>query len=304
MDNLSHTLLGIALSKAGLEQRYGRGTTLALVVASNLPDLDAALMFLGGDAWLYRRTLTHSVFGLPVLAAAAGAVFHRFYPQISWKSFFGLILLGLGCHVFLDLLNSYGVVLLYPLSRQRFELSWVFIIDLVFWALLALPIVVSLLSAKPAPRVWRGALLGLGLYIGFCATGRAVAGHVFHKSIVNEGMKPDFTYIFPEALGPHRFRGVVKEKGEFRLGLIHWLGGRLEWAGRFQSEDDDLLVRSARDSDFGRKLDWFFKAPVWRRAPDAPDQAEVFDLRFQSIVLRWRKSPFYFRVIPEIYEKG
>ena len=123
MDNLTHTCLGLVMAKSGLSEKFGRGTTLVLVVASNLPDIDVAASLWGGQGFLARRMITHSVFGVPILAAAAALLFRRIYPHFSWKALFGLCLLGLGVHVFFDLVNSYGVVLLYPLSRTRFEES-------------------------------------------------------------------------------------------------------------------------------------------------------------------------------------
>ena len=50
MDNLTHTLAGVAMARAGLADRWGRGTTLVMAIASNLPDVDIA-------AALVRRNL-------------------------------------------------------------------------------------------------------------------------------------------------------------------------------------------------------------------------------------------------------
>lgn len=47
MDNVTHTMLGVALARAELAQRLGKGTTLVMVVASNLPDVDALWVMLG-----------------------------------------------------------------------------------------------------------------------------------------------------------------------------------------------------------------------------------------------------------------
>jgi len=132
MDNLTHTLLGVGLANAGLKNRFGKGTLLFMAVASNLPDLDVFwAKFMGGPSFLHRRMLTHSVLGIPLLALAAAFLFHLKYKHISVRHFFGMGLLAIGVHVFYDLANSYGVVLLYPFSKMRFELAWVFIIDLV-----------------------------------------------------------------------------------------------------------------------------------------------------------------------------
>jgi len=126
MDNLTHTLLGVTMANAGLKQRFGRGTVVVMALASNLPDVDLLWSLLGGgDGMMGRRMFTHSIAGIPVLAVAAASIFRLRYKNISWRALFGLSLLAMAVHVFFDLVNSYGVVALYPFSLARFELAWV-----------------------------------------------------------------------------------------------------------------------------------------------------------------------------------
>jgi len=77
MDNITHTLTGLALSQAGLNRKT-RFATLALVVGANLPDLDLLWSNGGGANYLkYHRGITHSVLGVAVLGAAlAGLLYY------------------------------------------------------------------------------------------------------------------------------------------------------------------------------------------------------------------------------------
>ena len=294
MDNLAHSLFGAALANAGLARRCGRGTTLALLLASNVPDLDfpwALCQGGGAQILLSRRTLTHSVVGGPLLALALAACLKPFLREQPWKRLWGLCLLGIAGHVFLDLLNSFGVLVLYPLSRTRFALSWVFIVDPVVWALLAMPLL-GLLRPWGRARLEvlsRTMLAALGLYLGLCAAGRYRA-----EALVRAREPAAQVRAFPEPLGPARFRAVAREGSRYRLFLVHLLDGRVEAKGEETSEDGDPVVRSARSRGSGADLDRFFKAPVWRRIPGARE-AEVHDLQFRSLVLR-RSKPFTFRV--------
>ena len=65
MDNIAHSMLGVAMARAGLASRCGRGTTITLLVASNLPDVDALVnRALGVEmGFLVRRTWTPSPAG-------------------------------------------------------------------------------------------------------------------------------------------------------------------------------------------------------------------------------------------------
>src|SRR5439155_19492831 len=72
MDNITHTLVGLALADSGLKRRSRLGTA-ALVVGANLPDIDALVYFVGrggASALAFRRRCTHGVLARAVLPAA------------------------------------------------------------------------------------------------------------------------------------------------------------------------------------------------------------------------------------------
>src|SRR6266571_3884947 len=64
MENLAHTLLGLSLAKSGLERATPLATT-ALVISSNLPDLDVLSRVEGGTVGYleYHRGFTHGFVG-------------------------------------------------------------------------------------------------------------------------------------------------------------------------------------------------------------------------------------------------
>jgi hypothetical protein len=63
-DNITHGLAAALLAQAGLRQRYGALATAALLVGSELPDLDT-LFELGGPVYgfVHYRGTTHSLLG-------------------------------------------------------------------------------------------------------------------------------------------------------------------------------------------------------------------------------------------------
>ena len=298
MDNLTHTLIGVGTGNAGAARGWGRGAVWFMALASNLPDLDAVWSWwAGGDAFLARRMLTHSVVGVPVLAVLAAAGWRAFSRRVPFWALVRLAALAMTLHVFFDLVNSYGVAFLYPFSRTRFELAWIFIIDLVVAGLVASPL---LLYAIPAGRRWITrtsvvAMTGLALYVALCGAGRIRSG------VLLRGLDPraetSFSYVFPEALGCHRFRGVVRTENRYRVYVIHWLTGRIEERETVRTAEDHPAVRFVRQTEEAERLAWFFKAPVWRVEERGTGGAivEVSDLRFRSAVLGFRETPFRFR---------
>src|SRR2546428_12330790 len=129
-DNITHGLAAALLAQAGLRQRYGALATVALVVGSELPDLDW-LFELGGpvSGFVNHRGMTHSLFGgagLALLGAALLRSVWRSHPywRVTWLVYLGVLL-----HIGMDYLTSYGTQLFLPFDAGRYTADAVFIID-------------------------------------------------------------------------------------------------------------------------------------------------------------------------------
>lgn len=289
MDPVTHTLVGVGLANGFTRRRLGPGTVPILALASNLPDLDAVVHLTGDPAAvLLRRTFGHSLFLLPLWALALAVAVRRLDPRMGLPARFGLCLLGAAVHLFFDLVNSFGVVLLWPLSDARPEFSIIFIIDFVLTGLLALPLLLAL-ARRWRPRLrtmTRVSLAGVVLYVAFCAVNHRLAARDLARAAAASGHRDDFEYVFPEPLGPHRWRGVAREGTLYRIYLIHSLTGEVRQVREERTALDDPRVGHARALPFGRRLQRFFKAPVWSvEGPDDAPRVRVYDLRFRSIVL-------------------
>jgi inner membrane protein len=175
MENLAHTLLGLSFAKGGLERSTPLATT-ALVLSSNLPDIDVLMQLDGGSvAGLeYHRGFTHSFAGLVVVAAALTVVliftdkifrlrrdpFRR--PILPVRIFLLSYAGGLG-HLFMDFTNSYGVRPLEPFSNRWFYGDLVFVVDPWIWLILGSAVV--WLTARSGLKIF--AWLALGTLLSF-----------------------------------------------------------------------------------------------------------------------------------------
>ncbi len=147
MDNVTHTVFALTLARTPLA-RAGRGTTAALVLASNAPDIDAVSLAGGTASYLqWHRGPTHGIVGVPLLAVAVALVvwswrrFSRFSgdPRSGDASFamlFAVSLVGAVCHVLMDLPTSYGTRLLSPFAWTWFAADWLPIVDIYLLAIL------------------------------------------------------------------------------------------------------------------------------------------------------------------------
>lgn len=143
MENLTHSLVGLAAAKAGLE-RLSPAATTACVVAANAPDIDL-LTALGGR-WAYlhhHRGITHSIAGtlaLALLVASAFYISYRIIARVRQKpskaSFRGLLLASLivsATHPLMDWTNNYGLRPLLPWSAEWYYGDLVYITDPWLW---------------------------------------------------------------------------------------------------------------------------------------------------------------------------
>ncbi len=275
MDPVTHTLVGVGLANAFFRRRVGRESVPILAIASNLPDLDTIVhLTFSPAALMMRRTFGHSLFLVPFWSLLLALALRRFYPRVGLPRLYGLSILGAGVHLFFDLINSFGVVLLWPLSGWRPELALVFIIDLALTGLLALPLLVAIIPAARRHLVGmsRAALACAALYLALCGVGRHLAGRALALEAAALGGRPDFAYVFPEPLGPHRWRGVLREGDLYSIYLVHPLSGEAELKETVCTEIADPRVEEVRRSRFGRRLEAFFKAPVWRIEPPSGDR--------------------------------
>lgn len=141
MDNLTHTLAGAALARAGLGRVSPRATA-TLIIASNLPDADSISGFWGQLYYLeHHRGITHSLVGIVLQALFLGGVLSIARRDDGERPVRPLVLMGLSTaaltlHLFMDYTNSYGLRLFLPWDGTWIYGDWVFIIDPWIWLLL------------------------------------------------------------------------------------------------------------------------------------------------------------------------
>lgn len=160
MDNLAHTLVGLAAAKAGLE-RASPYATVVCVVAANAPDADIIATLKG--RWFYlqhHRGITHSIVGTLALALIIPLVFYAVEklimrmrgkpPRIRLRGLVLASVVASATHPLLDWTNNYGVRPFLPWSGKWYYGDLVFIIDPWMW--LALGGAVFLVTAYTRRR--------------------------------------------------------------------------------------------------------------------------------------------------------
>lgn len=187
MDNLTHSLVGAVLGQMGLKKKTGLAMP-TLILAANLPDIDAACAVYGIESLSMRRGVTHGPIALlllPILLWAAMIAFDRWQERrgkrpaarLPIHKGWLLVLAYIGClsHPALDWLNNYGVRLLEPFSHRWFYGDTLFIIDIWIWIALGMTLWVSLRRERRGNGDWQRPA-----WIGFFS----VSAYIFFNGMI------------------------------------------------------------------------------------------------------------------------
>jgi inner membrane protein len=237
----------------------------ALVIAANLPDLDA-LGLLFGENLAWRRGWTHgpiAMLVLPPLLVGLLVLFDRWEARrgsrpaarapihVGWL--FALVYIGWISHPLLDLMNTYGVRLLMPFSERWFYGDTLFIIDVWLWTALGLGVWLSgRRRRKGAAHAGRPALLSLGLtaaYTAAMATSSVAAERLTREAAEARGHDPVRTVVAsPVPVNPFRREVVYGTDRAYGFGVLRWTPSpelRLD-PGLVDKNMDDPAVAEAR----------------------------------------------------------
>ena len=297
MDNLTHSLIGVALSRTGLN-RVTPYATAMLLLAVNLPDLDIIGLVGGELSYLdLHRSLTHSFAMAPILALLPVLLFrYGLRKPVPWLGGWMISLAGILSHLGLDFVTAYGTRLAAPFSATWYQWPVLFIFDAVLFLILLLAVAGPALSklvageigAKPSSgQGWAIFALIFALsWIGGRGVLRTRAEQML-TSRVQQGAAPRRVLALPDGFSPFKWRGLVETEGYFAVHQMNVLFDFDPEQGLLLRKPQQLeVVQAAKRSPALQRFLRFSQWPVWRIVPmDEPPGAqrvEVFDLRFSD----------------------
>jgi inner membrane protein len=226
MDNLTHSLVGALIGQMGLKRKTGMAMP-TLIIAANIPDIDAVAVLLGGHQHLaIRRGITHgpiAMLVLPLLLWGIMLWFDRWQTRrekrpgkrLPIHKGWLLALAYIGClsHPLFDWFNSYGIRLLEPFSSQWFYGDALFIIDPWLLVIMAASIWISLKQQRKGSPRWeypaRVGFCGICTYIAFNLTISGLASARYDG--------PDVIVANPVSLAFWQRENLWRDKGLMRI---------------------------------------------------------------------------------------
>jgi inner membrane protein len=297
MDNLTHSLTGIALARAGLN-RFTPRATLLLLLSANIPDCDIAVLWRGPLAYLEaHRGYTHSFLLLPLLAFFCVLLTAAVYRQkLPWTKAWLVCCIGVLSHLLLDWTNSYGVRPFIPFSSRWFYLDLNGLYDWTIWIVLAAcllwPLFSRLVGGEIGERrraTGRGsAIFALSFFLLF-DTGRAVLhGRALAQleARLYDGAPAVSVAALPRTFDPFRWRGIVETASAYHVLAVNTLGPLDVENGPvfFKPAVTPALQHVLATPPF-RYFRYFSRFPAWSIEPALLDTGtgkrfDLTDLRF------------------------
>jgi inner membrane protein len=298
MDPVTHALTGAVLAEAGFAQRLGGRCRPVLVAAAMLPDIDIIYRFSGLPSYIANhRALSHSFVGVLGAGLLLGALFGRIDEERRYLAWTAACWVALISHQLLDMITSYGTVILYPFNNTRYYLDWIFIIDLFLTGALLFTWLMARLRSGNAERIARKGLVFVGLYIVFCAGNHELAQHRLKQSAREYQIPYDSAATIPQPPLPLRWSGIL-DAGNHYYQIPFFSFEKLQPPfDIFTKTTGSFFEQKARSSEMGVLFYWFARYPVVEETVEGNFHfVEFFDLRFHTRLYKFPvRRPFVLR---------
>jgi inner membrane protein len=324
MDSVTHGLAGYVIVQSGLNRDTGRWGTIVGVSAAVFPDIDLLVgIFQGTDFSIkYHRYLTNSLFLVIPFSLLLAWLFVKLSGIPKFRSFFLIAVIEILAHTFLDLMTSYGTMILSPLSNQLFHLDWVFIVDPYLFSIFLFPVLAILIWRRKSRAIARTSVMIGSLYIALCGFNHGRALKLVSAYAQETELPAKSTAALPQPLSPFFWANyILTEENvyESRVNLMRSHGEDPPSTGEgflndFLSQyrpvsavryhvhpryDDSPWVAQALQREGVQTFLWFARFPVARYQGriDGRHFVRLYDLRFGAIGGR---RPFVYTVIFDV----
>lgn len=298
MDNVTHSLTGWALARAGLDRLCPRGTWL-LILSANTPDIDILAATQGSLRYFEtHRGYTHSLLLLPVMAALPVMVVAALFRQkLPWWRAWLLCCIGVASHLLIDWTNNYGIRLLLPFSSRWFHLDLNYLYDGIIMSVLILsalwPAFAWLVSREIGDRTPPGqgiARFALVFFFLFDCFRGLLHQHVINQleSRLYDNAAPIQTAAFPTPLNPFHWNAAVETTQAYlSFPMNAYQEPDVKAASTYYKPAITGSIEQAKAEEPFRYFVYFARFPVWSESPVELNgrrgkRIELTDLRFGS----------------------
>ena len=224
MDTGSHLLFGVTLGGLALidhnvasNPELAQAIMAGTIIGSNAPDFDTVTRLKGFKNYIkYHRGISHSIPALIIWALLISIPLSQiFNVQNHWPYLFLWSFTAVSFHVFLDLLNSYGVQILQPFQTERYRLDFLSIFEPFLFLLHFIGVVFWLVSDYAPGKIFFTVYLITFVYIGL----RYLQHKVLINNLSSELKINGNYYVFPN-FNWLKWRFTIETTDSFYAGKV------------------------------------------------------------------------------------
>jgi inner membrane protein len=274
----------------GLKRR-SRFAMAACLLGANAPDIDVfAPLVLPVDGIAFHRGPVHSVFAVPILAAAITGLLwllDRLRPNpealpLRPVALFVVALIAVASHPFLDWLTTYAIALFAPVSWRWYSGNAIFIVDWVYWLLMIAGVSWSAWRwLRHLPHPGRPAQIAGAIMLGYIGLNLAESTWVEHATATElrkRGIEPMLIVAGPPPLTFWNRSIEWRSRDRFGSGSFSPATGiRLEPESQPLGLDDPQLALAERTRRYVRSFLTWSRMPIVIRVDG---RAYLTDQRF------------------------
>ena len=211
MDTITHGIAGSVATRM-LGERPGRRSLMLGALAGMFPDCD---FLFTPDRMSYLRNhrgWTHSFLAMPVFALALALLARIFFRRARLPNLWLFCAAGIASHILLDWITSFGTMFFVPVTRARYALDWVFILDPILTGVASLSLLAVLFWRGKGRAIAAAGTALLALYIGFCGWQHRRALAAWRR--IDSPPPGARVAVLPQFLSPFRWLGLTDWPGE------------------------------------------------------------------------------------------
>jgi inner membrane protein len=288
LDNICHSLVGGALSRAGFDRRTPLATA-TMIIGANFPDIDVIAVPFGTDIG-WRRGVTHgwpAHIILPFVLTGIMLAWDRWWrrrtdpslaPAVP-REILLLSAISIATHPFMDWLNSYGMRWLMPFRNEWFYGDSLFIVDLFLWLTLFLGFFFA--GRRKSPRPARIAVSLSAVYIAMMMAVTVVGRDRVARDVGRTGLTRRELMVAPVPVNPFSRQVILAEPGRYRTGTWSLFNG-ITWADTIAIDDDSPAVAIARRDPALRSFMHWTRFPFFivRYGDNGTAAVDIADARY------------------------
>lgn len=209
MDSVTHAVSGALVALACPTRPRTAWAVPLAALASASPDIDVFFAASPLDFLLLHRGISHSLAALPItgliLALCMYPLWRKSTPG-AWplRKVFGLAVLLVLLHIWLDCVTTYGTMIFLPFSQYRVRLNGIFIVDI----LLLVPMLAGLWLGRKRPRLAALALLWALAYPALCVGLRMQHQQDVARQLEAQHIPAQHLTVLPDAFSPFFWRAL------------------------------------------------------------------------------------------------